>query len=805
MDLGSRAYKELGTQVALQYLTMSSEADIIGTSWYTEHRIQVKRLVVGLMASCFGVLVCLTILVFVYRPRNTAPCDPEAISSQAAILAASRTLWQRFGQAGSATSNEVKGRILQDSYRTKTNRYKAFVIKKVSHSSHMPKTMARTRSKLTIEWWRPLTIQNWYMALLIAIPLALILVLEVLQQASYRHQGLLIVSPSGNLHIWATFLPALVMAGVAALYTSFDFNVSLLAPFAILKRGNASPTRSIMLNLLGKMPPHALFLAIRNGCKAACLTLLASFVSAFLTIVVSGLYSPAPALNLQNIVIKQIDNFNFTHVDLSLNDKFAGSITNLITYWNLSYPHWTFDNLVFPSMAMASPGLGSFNASQTATISATIPAFRGVLDCSLVLADYVSSISALGNTPSDCQGYDTTIDVIGGGIEDGTVQIKYSIDLPYRLCAGRVSNATKANWLQTYITPNDSTSVYNGIGTGLRWEWDSGVISGNGPEEASVDGVEDIFTPITDNVLPSCPSVSISLGTANAGLKTDKMIEHNCHVEWESQSNIDITYCYQRLERVMANVTFLYPGFIITDVIPLEDTTQNVSAPDTTLKDSEYWLDLSISSLLKSLQVNGVAMTGPNNLGSFMEALVWGKDGVSLEELYNPQNTTLLIAAANRLYGRYLAQALSQNMRSTIADPSQPLDIYNATFSYSTQRLQQNRLPKVVLQVMLAFMTLCALGVWVIFSKDVKEVLPHNPCSIAGTMSLLADSKLVREYIREGTEWDSGVALRHEKGWERMRLRMGWWDKEDEGVPVFGIDVEEDELVKRDERVARAR
>ena len=786
MDLGSQAYKELSTQIAYQYLTDSQNITIIGSTWQIENRLQVKRLTVGLMAACLGALVCIGIYIMLFHPRDTVPCDPEATSSQAAILAASQGVRQRLSHTGSATSDQIAQRLSHEKFQTSIGHgsNRPFMVERAPDTSEATGFLKPSIPNPTIRWWRPLALQNWYTALLIAVPAILIIVLEVLQRISDRHRGLLnINSISSSSHIWSTYLPALVMVGVAALYTSFDFNVSVFAPFAALRRGNSAAKQSVMINLIGKLPPYAFFLAARSGYLAACLTLLAGFVSSFLTIVVSGLYSPGPVSSRQNVTIQQIDNFNFTHIDISLDDGAAATITNLVMYSNLSYPQWTSDNLVLPSMVMAS-SVESTNASQIASMFATVPALRGVLDCSPVPSRYIQSIMSSGAGP-ECEGC------------NDIVELDYSMALPWSFCAGSITNQTNATWSQRYLTPNDSSTVYSGHGTDLLWSLEGG-ISGDGAMQAQTNlgSATSLDTQFTDNTLPTCPSVSFSLGNTNAGRKTNTTIQGGEGAVWKSHTNITLMYCYQRLERVMTNVTFNYPSFNITRALPMEDTVQNVTSPNNIIK-GEYWFDLSVNTLMSSLQLNDGSVVGRNDLNSFMQALVWGKDGIPLDELYNHGNTSVVIAAANRLYGRYMAQVLSQNMRTTVADPSQPLTTFPAALTRSTERLQQNRSPKIALQVMLALMVLCALGVWLLFARDVKEVLPHNPCSIAGTMSLLADSDMVKGkgYIREGAEWNRHVALKHEGGWDDIRLRMGW--QGDGGKDErFTIDIDEGRIVR---------
>ena len=70
LDLGSQAFKELSTQVAYEYLMKTQNTTIFGSVSFMEDRLQVKRLTVGLLAACLGLLVCCSILeVFVHPPK----------------------------------------------------------------------------------------------------------------------------------------------------------------------------------------------------------------------------------------------------------------------------------------------------------------------------------------------------------------------------------------------------------------------------------------------------------------------------------------------------------------------------------------------------------------------------------------------------------------------------------------------------------------------------------------------------------------------------------------------------------------
>ena len=303
------------------------------------------------------------------------------------------------------------------------------------------------------------------------------------------------------------------------------------------------------------------------------------------------------------------------------------------------------------------------------------------------------------------------------------------------------------------------------------------------------NGGADSSNAYTDNYYPGCPSFAFSLGTASAGTKTKERKDGG--QVWNSHSNISIMYCYQRLEQVSTNVTFSYPDFTINSTTPPFPLESTAHATTNTTNNSQNWFDISTNTLINTLQDVGTSVKGRDWINSFIQALVWGKDGIPLSQLYDHGNTSTLTTAVNKLYGQYITQAISANIRTPVLQTGQSFTAYNATLSYSKQRLQQKRSPKIALQVMLAFMVACAIGAYV--AADMKRILPHNPCSIAGTMSLLAESEMceTRKIIPVGSEWKSNQELKREGVFSGRSFRMGWWNEESgERGRRFGIDVD---------------
>lgn len=788
-DLGSSIFKGTSAQIAYEQLRPLQESRITGSLSYMDDRLHVKRLTVGLITTCVGLLICISVLAVFVRPWNTVSCEPHSIGALSTILAASQSLRQRLVGTGSITLDALHRRLARDKFQTVILQQDcpSFVLEPLPAFDETPGSLSSGASN---QWWRPMAVRIWFITLIIVLPLCFIVVLEVLQQVSDSRNGFVDVTNSkADSPIVSTYLPALFAVVIGMLYTSLEFAVSVFAPLAALRHGNVPPTRSIMVDPLGSVPPIALFNSLRGRHFAQCLAITAALVSSLLAIVVSALYSVESVLIHRTMSLQQASYLDWTHVDLSQDDKFAGAVTNLIAYENTPYPQWTYDNLVLPSLtAPSTKTSAAFNDSESIVV--TIPAVRGSLSSCSAVPPKSLDVVAKGAPPSCASCNDL-------------VQLSYKMTLPYSVC-GSTSNKTRtASWTQTYVAPNDSSVIYAGMGTALRWQPSGGGIIGDGREILNDPHEFFKYQGLTDNTVPSCPSFSYSLGMAHAGRKIGKPTEDG-GVPWNSKQNITIVYCYQQLEQVMTNVTFSYPDFIINSTIPpipLEETAIVISQNDT-----QHWFDISLNTLIGSLQELPDGITGRNYINSFIQALSWSHDGVPLDQLYNNGDISSLNAAANRLYGRYIAQAVSANMRTptpptngkTSYNINQQPSNYTATLSHHKKRLHQNRGPKIALQAMLAFLAVCAMATYLVM--DTRRVVPHNPCSIAGTMSLLAESEMcrTREVIPEGAEWKSGQELRRAGVFGGLLFRMGWWGGSEETTGAdgekggtFGIDVAE--------------
>ncbi|KAL9946316.1 hypothetical protein ACHAO5_003984 [Verticillium nonalfalfae] len=334
-------------------------------------------------------------------------------------------------------------------------------------------------------------------------------------------------------------------------------------------------------------------------------------------------------------------------------------------------------------------------------------------------------------------------------------------------------------WLQYFVIPDDESVTHVGKASLLGWFDDTKIITwGDGatdtsPGSGSGMGVEGIT--LGDS---GCPSMAFTLGTIRAGRSGRSEKARQFAVE----SDLATLVCYQRADQVMANVTFSAPSMTIDTLVPpiLDESTRTVLADPTTNTTSfAYPINRLLLSIANSLTANTTESDGIASLDGFSRALLSGRGAQTIETLAGEANVDNLRKAATRLYKTYMAQAISANMRRD----AELLPAYEGRLTSSARRrLQQNNGPKIALQVMLGLMVVCIIASRLLM--DVRTVLPHDPCSIAGVATLLAGSDMVT--MVEGSEWEDDKGL--ETLFRGKRFGLDWWGK---GVGRrFGIDVE---------------
>ncbi|KFA77514.1 hypothetical protein S40288_04252 [Stachybotrys chartarum IBT 40288] len=504
------------------------------------------------------------------------------------------------------------------------------------------------------------------------------------------------------------------------------------------------------------------FCSIKSRHFAVTVALLANFIGGFLTIVVSGLYAPRPVLQTQNVTVAQTDAFALSGVDLSYSDNHASAIDGLITYLNLNYAQWTHENLVFNHLNQTTVSVT--NSSDIISLSASVPAARARLNCTAIpvtdrIITYVEDeqSSGIGIAAGMAQTWQTIEGRAWVGLNTAFRYLDWCESSPSR-------NTTHGDWMQYYEIPNDTTPSYIGRASVMLRDWSDELIYGDGAIGTDPSSMSRIGIDSLETSSHGCPSFAVTLGKITASPE-----RRGNRTSWDFDHDVATVMCYQNLEQVTTNVTWELPDIVLKEDAPPQPDESSIhllrNADGSARHDFvvNAWLArMDDATFNRTIPGPGGQSPMNNHIDQFINAMVFGKHGRPLQSRVGEANSGHIAEAANDLYSAYMAQAISLNMRSDTNSDGSALASYSGQVRLANrQRLQQNMAPKIALQVMLGVMAVCAIVTRLLL--QVRAVLPHNLCSIAGAASMLAGARMVsREVIPPGAEWRNDQELRHE-------------------------------------------
>ncbi|KAF2138424.1 uncharacterized protein K452DRAFT_338474 [Aplosporella prunicola CBS 121167] len=369
-------FKGMAVQIAALSLLNPHYKAVNGFVDYEAERLQVKLTSVIAIAICFGLCSILSLFMLCARPWNAAPRDPNSIGGIAAILHSSTQLKSVFKYSLQENKDAFAGQRLIGTIVAETGAYQVSCTGEKDLNQEPSDKKSNTGKK---KGWQPLTLNFWSRIATLIVTAAIIIVLEVIQRISNRSHGFTNVASSNLGTAASTYIPTLVMTGVAAMYSSQNFNVVLLSPYRALRTGGSTANRSILSKDLGRLPLFSIFSSAKKGYFASCATAIAAMIGALLTVAVSGLYTLDRVDSPLPISLKRLDRFGTIWDGDVYADNFAGSTLRSIVWQNISYPKWTYGTLAFPSLL-----IDDVKARERTRLEATLPALRGTLNCTIV-------------------------------------------------------------------------------------------------------------------------------------------------------------------------------------------------------------------------------------------------------------------------------------------------------------------------------------------------------------------------------------------------------------------------------------
>ncbi|KAI0537845.1 hypothetical protein GGR58DRAFT_470083 [Xylaria digitata] len=797
------ALSGIAAQVLQQYALVPGDDTAEGTCIYSENRLHIQPISLWLLVADFFLLSLLTVSIMYSIPCQSTPKDPGSIAACATIMASSPSIQELLAKTGHLRTSELTKWLDGHIFKTAINSSGYFEIKGVgaaplfhkkaptSQSSNLINRSSGVGGQSTGEHyptlqpkdiitkkgqWMPLPGRMPFVVITIMLPILAIAILEILFQISERQKGLVDVE-EGSPSAYVRYPTSLIAIVIATMFNSLDFTSAAFAPFAALRfgsRSNLATRFGLLTNLLGEIPPVALYKSLYHKQYSTALLSAAALIGSVLTIVASGLWVVDPYVN----VTTGIETFSTTKWDLnwrnsSSNDGNAAAVLSSIEFGGLPGSDGVWGDLVFPTLSnftfvneadvVKYPILSS-------NVSLEIPSLRPHIECESV-------------SPESFQF--KSVDRI-------RAQLSGRIDLPQGCSAGPDGNHSYATVDNTNFTLRDGPKWIGWLLDLHMGPWDKNTSKGfSDLGEGAISERTGYLQPDNPN---GCPSIVI-------------LFAHLDPAE-PSTENITGLLCSQKIQQVQTRLVIgldstrqISPQSLRSEPAPIESTARYMTNGSEGVDAFNYRIQPHLES--EFVVYNDFALQR-EGLDVFFEQLVLGPSRVSLEDLEGANNIENLKRAVNNLYKKYMVQVINTSIfRRDLTDSEQAVQRQQqpiiGTVSTKISRLKVDFTSKLILQIMLAVMSFSGgIGWW---KAKLRCTLPRNPCSIASVMALLSESRICdRRFMPNNAEWMSKQRL--SEVFDGHVASLGWWDESnvrvheiskvgnEDGNWRFGLDLE---------------
>ncbi|KAF2154588.1 hypothetical protein K461DRAFT_275713, partial [Myriangium duriaei CBS 260.36] len=752
MNSTRQVYQRISAQYLKTHLTTPTTGTVPADMTLIGARLVVDKLTLRIMDAVLGVFASCA-LAMCFLPNF--PRMPRRFTSigSIALLLRNSTGFERlcYGTSTSRLSDMkewLRGYTFYSQYYQCADEDLFRVVPELG--SALGDTDQEPELKQRVQWWQPAVFGKGLRLVTILGPLILTAGLEASRWYSQRHDGLGVAPVKGEKKYAWQFGPALVMTTVTILFGSLDFSTRSIWPYHTLSSRKGVRFVELFETPLDNFAAQSVWKSAYRHQWGLLATSLAVCVSPLLTIIVSGLFQAQSTAVIRNAPMQlsgtfmgQSDQRIFTGYDSS------STIAAMILYNNISWPRYTYQNLILPEFTVV------HNDSQVGSLlyQASVPAIKINSKC-------------------------TTVDI--GDIAWGMNDMPNPVKSPERLDVNLTTSTQCTAAFNQYLDNHDLTSLqyfsissmpfsvmnitndgmHIGLSVNSNTSWpEAGVV----PYIASPSAVNLACNGTTDGV-PPLQYIFVQF-------------------EQSRPTNLAMVQCTPQADLLMSNITFETPTYNIQDMQAIPGTERLFTADRTMFSEPGY------ACSDKRDDVGNETCTQQ----AFMTSIY----AIPEDEIFGSANAKSLAEGVGQILDTVFAQRFSSLYRTSLNDTSNqalllgPGALSNATVLGQTQfRVIQSPISTVILQCLLSFLALCALTAWICTKS--KEILPKNPTTIAAMASLLAGARLLRDdYIPAGAEMLSDKKLREQGVLQGKRVRLGWWG---EGTQRrYGIDVVEEE------------
>lgn len=386
-------FRQVPVLIANQYLREPSQDALEGEIDVLEDRVIVEPVsahtMTGLLAGC----VLLTgLLIIVVRPvKHTLQMIPNTVLEIAALFSHAESLplrkaLGRYRRAGTAlearnlycmiqpiesvTSNEsTKGDIRAPAYYLIDTPQSLSTIQQL-HTKLPPPTDSKGPAALRLGFRMAVALST----------VAILIVLEYLLRRSERNVGLADVpNRQAWVYLWQ-LVPATILVLIRLYHSSVDFNIRALQPFDNMRIGKCCHG-SVNTNLLDQSLPALLVNEVRSASLAPLMTTLSRFIASFFTIFSASLFVAHSVPLTTQTSLHVTDAFK---ISPSAFDSRVKRSVSLVLEGNMSYPSFTFENLILPRLTLDNTHVGNGTISPNLEVTTTVTGLRPNLSCRLL-------------------------------------------------------------------------------------------------------------------------------------------------------------------------------------------------------------------------------------------------------------------------------------------------------------------------------------------------------------------------------------------------------------------------------------
>ncbi|KAK3353905.1 hypothetical protein B0T25DRAFT_222794 [Lasiosphaeria hispida] len=424
--------------LASRSLTETASSPAPATANIISERFMVVFLPTQMIVVHLAISTFLAIAMLLLVPKKGfLPRDPGTIMDTAALIANSRGLLQTLRGVGGGSEAMLKERLLGTEFYTGVEAYERAESGgsgyfRIFNTQGLPETTP-DYVEPTDKFPNPILLHpvSRLTALLVAI--GFIIGLDLTLQFSQKNGGFDDADDNPYRHLLQTVLPAQIFGFLTLYFVAAGFATRSLAPYLALSRG-ATFEQSISLNLVDKAFPVVLLEAIKSRNLAVGGASVAAFVSALFTIFAASLFTIATVPVTASCQLLSQDFFSQSNgvpdSGFCTTCQNGTVLASLVLNGNISYPQFTYEELVFPSLGLASIPEDMRDLPDDIVISATIPAVRSVLACRKYqqseLAINLTVSSTLAGTGNPLR---VTIPGQGGVNQDNSIVINTGLTL----------------------------------------------------------------------------------------------------------------------------------------------------------------------------------------------------------------------------------------------------------------------------------------------------------------------------------------------------------------------------------------